>query len=505
MKKRLQQLIWSLTLVGGLLFAQDKQLAKADKMFYNLEYIDAMKIYKNLAENDGASTEVYQKLGDINYFNAKYKDAASWYEKAFALDNNLPADYSFRYGQALKSTGQMQKADVYLNKYYRSNAAKYVPSTSYMNAIEKASGKHKIEKVNFNSNYSDYPAFLDNNQLYVVTADQSNKTNSWNDEPGSDIYMGSELKLMGKTINTKYNEGSLVITKDGQTMYFTRNDYVEKKLGKDNQKVTQLKLLRTDKVDGEWSKPKELPFNSSEYSVGHPALSADESKLFFVSNMPGGKGGTDIYESEIFEDNTYGAPINLAAFNTVANEMFPFVDKDDTFYFSSNGHPNIGGLDVFYAKTNADGVFETVMNIGRPVNSSFDDFAYVVEGDSGYFASNRDNQNDDIYSFVQLEPLQDASVELDKIVNIMKQYPEMEVDVRSYTDSRGSAKYNLALSKRRNRSTIKYLVDHGISSSRLTGRGYGETELVNYCSSGVKCYEQMHSQNRRSEFIIIKK
>lgn len=91
----------------------------------------------------------------------------------------------------------------------------------------------------------------------------------------------------------------LVITKDGQTLYFTRNDYVDKKLGKDSQKVTRLKLLRSDRVDGEWSKPKELPFNSSEYSVGHPALSADESKLYFVSDMPGGKGGTDLYVSQI--------------------------------------------------------------------------------------------------------------------------------------------------------------------------------------------------------------
>ncbi|MDC0380420.1 OmpA family protein [Flavobacteriaceae bacterium] len=636
MKNKQQQIIWSLTLVGGVLFAQDKQLKKANEMYNNMAYIDAMDVYKNLAKSDDASAEVYQKLGDVNYFNANYKDAANWYAKAFAMDKNLPSEYNFRYGQSLKSIGQMQKADTYLNRFYRSNAAKYEPSTTYMSAIEKASGRHSVEKVNFNSKFSDYPAFMNNDQLYVVTADQSNKTNPWNEEPASDIYVGSSLNAMDKPINTKYNEGSLVITKDGQTLYFTRNDYVENKLGTDSQKVTRLKLLRSDKVGDQWSKPKELPFNSSEYSVGHPALSADESKLYFVSDMPGGKGGTDLYESEISGDNSYGAPINLTAFNTVGNEMFPFVDQDDTFYFSSNGHPNLGGLDVFYVKTNADGAFEgDVMNIGKPINSNFDDFAIVTNGETGYFASNRDNQNDDIYSFNQLQPLEgpckvrfegvvidkktgkpipnadvffingylkdvgqikadaqgrysfedekcgnisiiradetdyfanevvvsgkeggvvktniplniqkvevvteivspygevttpgtdlaiflnpiyfdldksfirsDARRELNKVVSIMNQYPTLEIDVRSHTDSRASDAYNMALSERRNRSTIQYLVDKGISRSRLTGRGYGETQLVNHCSNGVQCPDEVHEQNRRSEFIITKR
>lgn len=624
MKNKLQLLIWCFTLVGGVLFAQDKQLKKANKKYNNMEYIDALDMYTDLAKSDNATTEVFQKLGDINYFNAKYKDAADWYAKAFALDKNQPADYSFRYGQALKSIGQIEKADTYLNNYYRRNAAKYIPSTSYMSAIEKASGRHAVEKVNFNSKYSDYPAFFNQKQLYVITADQSNKTNLWNGEPASDIYLGSGLDPIGKNINTKYNEGSLVITKDGQTMYFTRNDYIEKKLGTDSQKITRLKLLRSDKVDGQWSKPRDLPFNSSEYSVGHPALSGDETKLYFVSDMPGSKGGTDLYESEIFGDNSYGAPINMTVFNTVGNEMFPFVDEEDTFYFSSNGHPNLGGLDVFYAKTNDDGAFQNIKNIGRPVNSAFDDFAFVTSGGTGYFASNRDNQNDDIYSFNQLQPLEDpckvrfegvvsdkktgepipnadvlfingllnevgrvktdaqgrygfddekcgnvsiiranekdyfanevlvsgeeggvvstniplnvqrvevvqektdlaiflnpiyfdlnksfirsdAKIELEKVVSIMNQNPNLEVDVRSHTDSRASDAYNMALSEKRNRATIQYLVDRGISRSRLTGKGYGETQLVNHCSNGVKCSDWVHEQNRRSEFIITRR
>ena len=322
MKKLLQQLIWSLCLIGGGLFAQNHQQKKAKKLYENLAYVDAMKIYTDLVDKGVKDVNVYRKLGDAYYFNAKYKDAADWYTKALALDTNPPAEYNFRYGQVLKAVGQMDESDVYLKKFYKSHSAEFLPSSEYISSIEKNSGKFSIEKVNFNSEYSDYPGSLYNGILYVITADMSNKTNPWNEEPASDIFKGSGLVAMGKNINTKYNEGSLVITKDGNTMYFTRNDYVDRKLGRDSKKVTRLKLLRSDKnEDGKWSKPQELPFNNSEYSVGHPALSADETKLYFVSDMPSSKGGTDLFESEIFNDGTYGPPVNLIAFNTLGNEM----------------------------------------------------------------------------------------------------------------------------------------------------------------------------------------
>ncbi len=627
MKKNKQNIIWAIMLMTGVVFAQDKQLKKANKLFKDLAYADAKKVYVDLAEKGIEDADLFRKLGDVHYFNGQYKEAANWYEKAFRLDNNPADSYNFRYGQALKSSGEVAKADLYLNKFFRNKAVDYTSTRDYLAALTKNSGNFSISPVSFNTKYSDYPAYYRNGELYVITADQSNKTNPWNKEPASDIYIGDRLKPIGKPINTKYNEGSLVITKNGQTMYFTRNDYVKRKLGKDSQDVTRLKLFRTDKVNGQWSEPEALPFNSSEYSVGHPALSADETKLYFVSDMPSGKGGTDLYESEIYDDNTYGIPTNLTAFNTIGNEMFPFVDENDNFYFSSNGHPNIGGLDVFYAQTNEDGTFESPKNIGAPINSTYDDFAFVLDQNQGYFASNRDDQNDQIYAVNQLEPLlkcevnfegvvidkrsgqpipnsdvvfingylkevgrvstdeqgrykftdeecgnvtiiranqsnyfanevvvsteeggilnttipldlrrmaiveetsgsktdlglllnpiyfdldkskirSDAKIELEKIVSIMNQYPTLEIDVRSHTDSRAEDSYNLALSERRVQSTINYLVKRGISRSRLTGRGYGESKLVNQCSNGVKCSETQHQRNRRSEFVITKR
>lgn len=614
-------------LTASILCAQNKQLKKANALYDDLAYVDAKQVYTKLAEQGIENAEVFRKLGDVHYFNGQYKEAVGWYKKAFAMDSNPGDVYNFRYGQALKSSGELAQADLLLNRFYRNKAVNYTATNDYIKQLTMDRGEFTISPVDFNTQYSDYPAFYRDGELYVITADQSNKINPWNKEPASDIYFGNQLKSIGKPINTKYNEGSLVITKDGQTMYFTRNDYVKRKLGKDSQDVTRLKLFRTDKVDGRWSEPKALPFNSSEYSVGHPALSADESKLYFVSDMPGGKGGTDLYESEIYDDNTYGIPTNLTAFNTIGNEMFPFVDENDNFYFSSNGHPNIGGLDVFYAQTNDDGSFRSPVNVGAPINSSYDDFAFVMDNNQGYFASNRENQNDQIYAVNQIQSLpkcevnfegividkrsgrpipnadvvfinghlkevgrvsadaqgrykftdeecgnativradhsnyfsneivvsaeeggivnntipldlrrmaiveetpdsktdlglllnpiyfdldkskirSDAKIELEKIVSIMNQYPTLEIDVRSHTDSRAEDSYNLALSERRVQSTINYLVKRGISRSRLTGRGYGESKLVNDCSNGVKCSESQHQRNRRSEFVITKR
>ena len=217
-----------------------------------------------------------------------------------------------------------------------------------------------------------------------------------------------QLKPIDKPVKTKYNEGSIAITKDGQTLYFTRNDYMDGVLGRDSEDITRLKLFRAKKGKyGKWKNIESLDFCSSEYSTGHPALSPNEQKLYFASDRPGGKGGVDIYVCERYADQTYSAPVNMSEFNTIGDDMFPFVDADGVIYFSSDGHSGLGGLDVFYAKPDGNGGFGDVQNMGKPINSPFDDFAYVSNTQKGYFASNRDNQNDDIFSFALLDTLAD--------------------------------------------------------------------------------------------------
>ncbi|WP_034061500.1 OmpA family protein [Lacinutrix jangbogonensis] len=617
-------ILFSLLLVVSLSNSQSKKLKKADKKFNDFAYVDALKIYEDVADSGYEDADLFKKLGDGYYFNADYIDATKWYSKLVAINSNLEPVYQFRYGQSLKASGNYEQADTYLSTFFESQGIPYSNFDNYLKNIEENSNAYKVSTVDFNTKYSDYPAFLKEDSLYVISGSLTEKKTPWNNEPTSDIFLLKNkrtLNNLGDTFNTKFNEGSLVITKNGTTMFFTRNDYNDRKRGRDANKTTRIKLYSALKENGTWDAIKELPFNNSEYSFGQPALSPDDSKLYFVSDMPGkgSKGGTDIYEVDLFEDGSFGTPSNMTAFNTPGNEMFPFVAKDGTFYFSSNGQvANLGGLDI-YRSGAVGGVYNKVENIGKPVNGPMDDFAIVVDSDTnkGYFASNRIGAvSDDIYSFIYIEPClvnytgvvrdkktgavldnvlvslmdgdnkilsqkvvtagvyefngiecekakfvraemdsyqtaeelliapidglsttnvllslrkielikdtdlamllnpiyfdldksnirPDAEVELQKIVIVMRDNPALKIDVRSHTDSRARDAYNIALSNRRAKSTLEYIVNAGIDSSRLTSKGYGETQLINECANGIKCSDQAHQSNRRSEFIII--
>jgi outer membrane protein OmpA-like peptidoglycan-associated protein len=627
--------IWvtGLLLIATIGYAQTNKLKKADKKFENLAYVDALKIYEDVANSGYEDVDLYKKLGDGNYFNAKYIEAVKWYAKLVRLDSNLTAEYQFRYGQSLKAIGNYQRADVFLDNFFKSQGLSYSKSENYLEDIEKNSNKYKVNTVSFNTKYSDYPGFLKEDSLYIISGSLLEKKTPWNNEPTSDIFLlknnGELTTRIGGDFNTKFNEGSLVITKDGKTIFFTRNDYNDsRKRGRDSNKTTRLKIYGSQYVDGKWEDVKELPFNNSEYSFGHPALSFEEDKLYFVSDMKGNgsKGGTDIYEVALFKDGTFGVPFNMSSFNTPGNEMFPFVAKDGTFYFSSNGQiANLGGLDVYRSRINTEGLYGKIENVGKPVNGPMDDFALVIDTDTnkGYFASNRKiNQSDDVYEFspnedyiepclvvytgvvkdqktgdilenvmvslvnsnnqiisqrqavagsyefeemdckkvkfvraeknryqtgekiaatpidglantdlflvprtvdltegtdlgILLNPIYfdldksnirpDAEIELQKIIAVMRTNPTLKIDVRSHTDSRAPDAYNMLLSSRRAQATIAYIVRGGIERSRLTGLGYGETQLKNSCSNGMECDEFEHQLNRRSEFIIVNK
>jgi outer membrane protein OmpA-like peptidoglycan-associated protein len=408
-------------------------------------------------------------------------------------------------------------------------------------------------------------------------------------------------------------------------MYFTRNNFNNGKKGKDANKITLLKIYKATLKEGKWNNAQELPFNNDNYSVAHPTLSADEKTMYFASDMPGTYGQSDIWKVALNADGSFGTPENLGvAINTEGKESFPVITNENELYFATDGHPGIGGLDIFMAGMNADGSFKKPINIGAPANSPQDDFAYLIDTKTrkGFLTSNREGGKgyDDIYKFLETRklvceqvlsgvvtdletgeilantkvtllddkfntikeafsddkgfytfdvecgksyyiraekelyetkeqkvtiptsngktdfPIQlekkvkpvtvgddlakafgikiiyfdldkwnirpDAALELEKILDVMKQYPNMKIDVRSHTDSRQTHKYNEKLSDRRAKSTVAWLVTNGVDASRLIGKGYGETLLVNKCTDGVKCSEEEHQANRRSEFII---
>ncbi len=628
-------------------YSQEVKLKKANSNYENFQYEDAIVTYEKVAKKGYKSVELLSKLGDSYYFQSKLKEANKWYNDLFSLKKKLNSEYYFRYAQTLKAVGNYKKADEMMEKFNKVNTSDMRAILSkaqldYLEVIKNNSGRYTIQNAGINSEFSDYGASFYKNTLVFASARDTGgifvKKHSWTNQSFTNLYSslmadnGSllEPEKFSKKINSKYHESTPVFTNDGLTMYFTRNNYLNGKKGRDSEKGVLLKLYKATKNDGKWDNVSELPFNSNQYSCAHPALSPDEKTLYFSSNMPGSKGMSDIYKVAILSDGNFGKPINLGdKINTQAKETFPFISKNNELYFASDGHPGLGGLDVFVAQLNENGTHGKIKNVGEPVNSNFDDFGFIIDTNSnnGFFSSNRENDNlgyDDIYRFTEtismpkelqqsligvvvdsstqlpiegvklalfdvnyvklgevisdkegkfdfgavdfgnkfriipeqkdfvtleniiitkesdtkdikmvmtpkLQPFhvgedlrktlgidiiyfdldkanirKDAEVELAKILEVMKQYPTMEIDVRSHTDSRQTANYNLVLSDKRVKSTIKWLIENGIDTNRLTGRGYGESQLLNECSDEIPCTEAAHQANRRSEFIITK-
>ncbi len=644
-KNSIQICLLVLTFFG---YSQEVQLKKANSNYENFQYVDAIKTYEKVAKKGYKSVELFSKLGDSYYFQSKLREANYWYNDLFLLNEKLNSEYYFRYAQTLKAVGDYKKADAMMALFNEANTSDVRAMLSkeqydYLEEIKNNSGRYNIQNAGINSEFSDYGTSFYKNTLVFTSARDTGgvfvKKHSWTNQSYTNIYSSiitdngnlSEPEKFSKKINSKYHESTPVFTNDGMTMYFTRNNFLNGKKGRDSNKGILLKLYKATKNGEEWGNVSELPFNSNEYSCAHPALSPDEKTLYFSSNMPGTKGMSDIYKVAILDDGTFGKPVNLGdKINTEARETFPFISNKNELYFASDGHPGLGGLDVFITQIKEDGTYGKVKNVGEPVNSNFDDFSFIIDTASknGFFSSNREKNSlgyDDIYKCTEtipvpkdcqqnlkgvvvdsrtqvpiegvkvvmfdinylklgeeitdiegkfdfgsvdcgnkfrivpeqkdyatvenmviitkesdmkdlkismtpkLQPItvgrdlrrtlgieiiyfdldkanirKDAEVELAKILEVMKQYPSMEIDVRSHTDSRQTKGYNLALSDKRVKSTIKWLVANGVEAKRLTGRGYGESQLVNKCADDIPCTEEEHQANRRSEFIITK-
>ena len=412
------------------LFAQhERELQKANDMYKNYAYVDAIKIYEKIAEKGYVNQEMLESLGNSYYYNAEYKNALRWYEQLFEEGKyNVKPEYYYRYAQALKSVGRYDESDKMMNKFAEltgnadTRAVLFEENKDYQEVIHSNSGRLELHPVSINTEFSEYGTALYGDKI-VFTAANSGKTSKggvsqWTGESYYDLYTAdrdqqvlSNKKFFSTTINTPFNESTAVFTKDGNTMYFTRNNYVNHRLGTDVENTILLKILRATKdSNGEWGNVVELPFNSDDYNVAHPALSPDEKFLYFASDMKGSLGESDIYRVEILGDNQYGTPENLGdIINTSGRESFPFVSKNNILYYSSDGIPGLGGLDIFAVKFYENGTVSKPINIGMPGNSADDDFCFVMDSETkvGFLSSNRPGGKgrDDIYSFYEEKPL----------------------------------------------------------------------------------------------------
>ena len=619
------------------MYAQKATIKRADKKYDSYAYIDVIQTYEKVALKGYKSEDMFKKLGNSYYFNANYESASKWYGELFAMNPNVESEYYFRYAQSLKSTGELQKSNQLMAEFYTksqndSRGKLYNKTSNYLDEIKANSGRYNIEDARINSKYSDYGTFVYDHKIYFASARDtgnfSQRKHTWTGEYFTNLYFSSvdsvKVKKIKNGLNSKFHEATPVFTKDGKTVYFTRNNYVNGKKGKSDKKINFIKLYQATLQNNKWTNITALPFASDNYSTAHPALSPDERTLYFASDMPGTFGQSDLYKVSINDNGGFGTPENLGkTINTEGKETFPFVTDENEIYFASDGHPGLGGLDVFAGKLNKDGTISDIQNLGNDINSPQDDFAYVIDPVSriGYFSSNKDGGqgSDDIYKFVENKALRcvqqlsgqitdavtgailpeskvtlyenrteknttitdsngaykfevdcgktynvraekveyatqeisitigklsgktslpialhpatckvtvgddlgkcfgikmiyfdldksnigpQAALDLEKILQVLNNNPTMKLDIRSYTDSRQTHQYNQALSDRRAKSTVNWLIKNGVTANRLTAKGYGETALLNGCSDGVDCTEAEHQMNRRSEFVI---
>jgi outer membrane protein OmpA-like peptidoglycan-associated protein/tetratricopeptide (TPR) repeat protein len=411
------------------LIAQNSSTKKADKHFNRFEFVDAAEDYTKLVENGKADAYVYSQLAESYYNVFNTQEAERWYAKALETSDN--PEMVFKYSQMLKANGKYDESNVQMAKFAKmrpsdDRALAYNKNPNYLPKILEKGKKFNIQNLDFNSKYSDFGGTLKDGKLYITSSrNTSRKTYGWNEEPFLDIYELDQNEdgsyqaavLVENKVNTKYHEGVASFSPDGNTMYFSRESFFEKEYEKDSISKVRYSLLHlfdANKIDGKWDNVQGFAINSENYSVKNPSVSADGTTLYFASDMPGGFGLFDIYKAAINSDGSLGDPVNLGQkVNTQGQEMFPFSSSNGTLYFSSNGHLGLGNLDVFYTKE-IDGKLAPIRNVGIPVNSSADDFAFSLneETEEGYVSSNRDGGkgSDDIYAIKKLQPLCDVLI-----------------------------------------------------------------------------------------------
>ena len=614
-------------LASLMVTAQNKDTETADKLYARLEYVDAANEYLKLAEKGKADAYVYKQLAESYYNVYNSKEAVKWYAKA--IETPQDAETYYKYAQMLKAEGRYEDANKQMQKFASmeptdQRAIIFKQDPNYLPKLRSQEKLFDEKLMDINDpKYSSFGGVLtDDNTLYFTSArNTARKTYGWNEQPYLDIYTATynangtfSAPVPVGELNSKWHDGPVAVTTDGNTMYFASESFKERKQyerdRENNLKKGQIFLYKATKENGKWGNIQMLPFNDKKWSTGNPSITADGKTLYFTSDREGGLGKSDIWKVEVKEGNTYGEPQNLGAkINTDGAENFPFIADDGKLYFTSDGRKGFGGLDIFVIdlKKGTD-----AMNVGAPVNTNKDDFAFSINNKKslGFFSSNRSGVdqmytatpvcgveaivmvrdaktgaplasakvailddkknvietratgadgnvtynvdcdkaytiqassegyenntfpiaktkggtvtvnanlneiakiitevdvvlNDIFFEFDKSNVTREGAFELDKLVEAMKAKPEMVIMVKAHTDSRGSDQYNMNLSNRRAKSTVQYVISKGIAKSRISGQGYGESEPKVAC--GENCTEEQHAQNRRSEFLIVKK
>lgn len=411
-------------LVGpNILYGQKNLVNKANESFSQLGYSDAINYYLAVLEKNEPTSELLLNLADAYFYNGEYAKAYPFYESAFSLPIDITADIAYRHVLTLRSIGNYKYADLLMqdmaSTFAQDHRVKlYLQAGDYLEQIENDKGSFLITPLNqLNTDQAEFGATIYKGNLIYASSKVRNeyyqRIHSWTNAPFTKLYqvpvfidgtIGSAKPFLQKT-KSKYNESTPIFSKDGNTMYFSSN---QRKKEQGLEEFNDINLYKSTLKKGVWKDIERLPFNIEGVNTAHPALSPDGQWLYFVSDRIQGYGQADLYRVEIFPNGRYGTVENLGdKINTESRETFPFISSENVLYFASDGHPGLGGLDIYGVQINDDNTMGSVKNLGASVNSPFDDFAFYLDDSSilGFMSSNRpsDKQKDNLYLVRQME------------------------------------------------------------------------------------------------------
>ncbi|MFM1875457.1 MAG: hypothetical protein RL266_1194 [Bacteroidota bacterium] len=454
-----------LSLVG---FAQSEDpIAVADNYFKLGKYREALNAYSAIEKK---AAHEYERIANCHYYLNEYLNAEAELSKLMDVKEIQPSTI-LHYAEVLINQKKYMEASIVLERYAATADA---ISVEHLQQTCEWAPEHQNDNPQFQ-------VFATNIETggrsmgLAVTAEGAFYSVPQKKEvedqtvyydlvfaTRSDSLTFGEAQPLNKEMNSKYYEGSPCVSPDGKFLYFSRNaskkDEVNvKKKAKNNiseEGVNVLKIMQAQKINGEWSNITELPMNDIQFSCTHPSLTADGKTLYFVSNMPGGQGGYDVYSVTQNGAGVWSKPLNLGPkLNTKGNEMFPHF-FDGTLYFATNGGVGFGGYDIFRSVKKEDG-FSQRENVGRGMNSSKDDFAVVfnADGESGYLSSNREGENggDRMFYFNEINyPFTIDALVMDKVSTKAIEGAKVEVAYKSgnlwvekLSDEKGALSFEL--------------------------------------------------------------
>ena len=421
-------------MISFSVFPQQGKQKRADTLFNKFSFVKAAQVYRELIDNNYNRDYATRRLADCYAYLRDPKNASRYY-KSVVKQENVPIEYYYSYAQSLRGIKNYKESRIWLERFKDSggvvNSNDFSKDVNFITSIFNAKQQYFLDRVRFNSKFSDFGAFEFNGNIYFASSRDEGvsvkRLYGWNEQPFLDIYVtavGSKKvdhtsKLRGE-VNSIYHDGPVTITKDGNTMYFSSNNYKNNIEGRDKKGLINMKIYRATLKDSVWTNVEDLSINSSDYSTQHAALNTSDTKLYFSSDRPGGFGGSDIYVVDINPNGTLGTPTNVGNIvNTDKAEGFPFINNEETLFFSSDGHEGLGLLDIYGTIKGDNDEIVDVINLGIPINSNNDDFSFTMNpnGITGYFASNRQGGrgDDDIYAYHRVPTLQVEGVVTDAI------------------------------------------------------------------------------------------